>query len=52
MADTDETKPDVGNLEHVNIKVKSQVRLIFTMTGCVARRNSSCSVQHADGLVC
>lgn len=29
MADTDETKPDVGNLEHVNIKVKSQVRRLF-----------------------
>ena len=29
MADTDETKPDVGNLEHVNIKVKSQVRGLF-----------------------
>jgi len=26
MGDTDETKPDVGNMEHVNIKVKSQVR--------------------------
>ena len=33
MADADETKPDVGNMEHVNIKVKSQVRRL-----CLAQR--------------